>query len=86
MIETLMALLIATLVLMFLATSIVAAGRLNAVAKKNNHGFQYDNGLQPGNVDLTVTGEKGYNETITVDGYKTEDGFLYYQPKQEGSN
>lgn len=83
LIETLSALLIATLVLLFLGSSIVAAARLNAATKTADRSFQYAQSSS-GRVTIEITGENEYSDHVTVDHYQTSDGYCYYQ-KQEAT-
>ena len=78
LIETLAALLIAVLVLLFLASAIVGAARLNAAIQKTDVSFHYtDAVLQPDPVELEIS--DGFTtETVTADEYVDPNGYHYY--------
>lgn len=91
LIETLTALLIATLVCLFLATAIVTGSRVNAKVRKADVSFQYvADGAAGNNLTLTVTGNGGtpVSETITVQEFTTpsettgEKQYRYYTYKE----
>ena len=74
LIETLTALLIATLVCLFLATAIVTGSRVNAKVRETDVSFQYAaDGIAGNDLTLTVTGNGGtpVSETITVQEFTT---------------
>ena len=74
LIETLTALLIATLVCLFLATAIVTGSRVNAKVRETDVSFQYAaDGTAGNDLTLTVTGIGGtlISETITVQEFTT---------------
>lgn len=78
LIETLAALLIAVLVLLFLASAIVGAARLNAAIQKTDVSFHYTSAvLQPDPVELEIS--DGFTtETVTADEYVDPNGYHYY--------
>ena len=91
LIETLTALLIATLVCLFLATAIVTGSRVNAKVRETDVSFQYAaDGAAGNNLTLTVTGNGGtpVSETITVQEFTTpsetagEKQYRYYTYKK----
>ncbi len=91
LIETLTALLIATLVCLFLATAIVTGSRVNAKVREADVSFQYAADEAAGNnLTLTVTGNGGtpVSETITVQEFTTpsettgEKQYRYYTYKK----
>lgn len=91
LIETLTALLIATLVCLFLATAIVTGSRVNAKVREADVSFQYAaDGAAGNNLTLTVTGNGGtpVSETITVQEFTTspntngEKQYRYYTYKK----
>ena len=78
LIETLAALLIAVLVLLFLASAIVGAARLNAAIQKTDVSFHYTGAVfQPDPVELEIS--DGFTtETVTADEYVDPNGYHYY--------
>ena len=90
LIETLTALLIATLVCLFLATAIVTGSRVNAKVREADVSFQYAADGAAGNLTLTVTGNGGtpVSETINVQEFTTpsettgEKQYRYYTYKK----
>ena len=78
LIETLAALLIAVLVLLFLASAIVGAARLNAAIQKTDVSFQYTGAvLQPAPVEREIS-DGTTTETVTADEYVDPNGYHYY--------
>ena len=72
LVETLVSLLIVVLVMAFLATSIVAATRVNA-----DVAVRYDGTSEP--ASLTVSSGRGTSSfTVPVEKYTTENGYCYY--------
>ena len=70
LVETLVSLLIVVLVMAFLATSIVAATRVNAKVR--------DDGISEP-ASLTVSSGRGTSSfTVPVEKYTTENGYCYY--------
>lgn len=91
LIETLTALLIATLVCLFLATAIVTGSRVNAKVRETDVSFRYaEDGAAGNDLTLTVTGNGGtpVSETITVQEFTTsrdangEEQYRYYTYKK----
>lgn len=78
LVETLAALLIAVLVLLFLASAIVGAARLNAAIQKTDVSFHYTGAvLQPDPVELEIS--DGFTtETVTADEYVDPNGYHNY--------
>ena len=73
LVETLVSLLIVVLVMAFLATSIVAATRVNAKMRD----VRYDGISEP--ASLTVSSGRGTSSfTVPVEKYTTENGYCYY--------
>lgn len=84
LIETLAALLIATLVLAFLANSVVAATKLNAAVRDKDDSFRYSVHPAQSTLKLTVKGAN-YTETIPVTEYQEENGFRRYSQRTGGA-
>lgn len=81
LVETLAALLIVVLTMAFLATSIVAAARINAGVRETDTSLHYD-GAAPVQGTLTITrqGGTGTGSAVRkgVSVYETEGGYRYY--------
>lgn len=81
LVETLAALLIVVLTMAFLATSIVAAARINAGVRETDTSLHYD-GSAPVQGTLTITrqGGMGTGSAVrkSVSVYETEGGYRYY--------
>lgn len=84
LIETLAALLIATLVLAFLANSVVAATKLNAAVRDKDDFFRYSVHPAQSTLKLTVKGAN-YTETIPVTECQEENGFRRYSQRTGGA-
>lgn len=77
LVETLVSLLIVVLVMAFLATSIVAATRVNAKMRDADVAVRYDGISEP--ASLTVSSGRGTSSfTVPVEKYTTENGYCYY--------
>lgn len=77
LVETLVSLLIVVLVMAFLATSIVAATRVNAKMRDADVAVRYDGTSGP--ASLTVSSGRGTSSfTVPVEKYTTENGYCYY--------
>ena len=82
LVETLAALLIVVLTMAFLATSIVAAARINAGVRETDTSLHYDGNAAPVQGTLTITRQGGtgtgstVNKNVSV--YETEGGYRYY--------
>ena len=77
LVETLVSLLIVVLVMAFLATSIVAATRVNAKVRDADVAVRYDGISEP--ASLTVSSGRGTSSfTVPVEKYTTENGYCYY--------
>lgn len=81
LVETLAALLIVVLTMVFLATSIVTAARINAGVRETDTSLHYD-GSAPVQGTLTITrqGGTGTGSAVrkSVSVYETEGGYRYY--------
>ena len=76
LVETLVSLLIVVLVMAFLATSIVAATRVNAKMRDADVAVR-DGISEP--ASLTVSSGRGTSSfTVPVEKYTTENGYCYY--------
>ena len=77
LVETLVSLLIVVLVMAFLATSIVAATRVNAKMRDADVAVRYDGISEP--ASLTVSSGRGTSSfTVPVEKYTTENGYCFY--------
>ena len=84
-VETLVSVLIITLIFLCLSTAIVSAARVNASVRKTDTAFAYSKGTVQGTRTVTVTkqGEAGAVETFAVTEYTTENGYRYYEKQGE---
>ena len=81
LVETLAALLIVVLTMAFLATSIVAAARINAGVRETDTSLHYDGSAAPVQGTLTITRRgTGTGSTVnkSVSVYETAGGYRYY--------
>lgn len=78
LVETLAALLIAVLVLLFLASAIVGAARLNAAIQKTDVSFHYTGAVrQERPLELEVS-DSYTTQTVTAAEYVDPNGYHYY--------
>ena len=81
LVETLVSLLIVVLVMAFLATSIVAATRVNAKMRDADEAGEvdYSKDFFGKPASLTVSSGRGTSSfTVPVEKYTTENGYCYY--------
>lgn len=78
LVETLAALLIAVLVLLFLASAIVGAARLNAAIRKTDVSFHYTGAQRQSDPLELVVSDNFTTETVTADEYVDPNGYHYY--------
>lgn len=80
MVETLCAMLIIVLSMMFLAQAVLSAARANAAIDAQDVSFVQGEGTRVGGAMLRVSeiGVLGESVTTDVDVFETEGGYLYY--------
>lgn len=85
-IETLVSVLIITVIFLCLSTAIVSAARVNASVRNTDTAFAYSKGKAQGTQTVSVTkrGDAAPLETFSVTDYATENGYHYYE-KQGGN-
>lgn len=79
LIETLAALLIATFVLLFLATAVATAFRLNARVRDTDTAFRYD--AEAGSTASVQIWSKDTGiqyDAVAIEDYESENGYHYY--------
>ena len=87
LIETLSAMIVATLVVLFLAVSINSATRINKTVEETDTSFNYptDPSAKREDVTVTIENEDGtWSKTETVDGYTDDTGYYHYY-KESGN-
>ncbi len=86
LIETLMAMIVATLVVLFLATSITTASRVNKEVEEIDTSFNYPTDASANRTDLTVTIKDKDSKIVgseTVNGYTDDNGTYHYYTGKE---
>lgn len=80
LIETLTALLVATLVLLFLATSIAVASRINKRLRQTDTSFRYpaETPSQAAKQDVTIYDGTSKLGSVSVSSYTDETGYYRY--------
>lgn len=84
-IETLVSVLIITVIFLCLSTAIVSAARVNASVRNADTAFAYSKGTEQGKQTVSVTkrGDASPRETFAVMDYATENGYHYYEKQGE---
>ena len=79
LVESLLALLVVTLVMLFLATAIAVAARLNRAVHETDVSFRYSDAEPAGTQTLTVEPENVTAEAFSVDvEVYTRNGYRFY--------
>ena len=85
MVETLCAMLVIVLSMMFLAQAVMSAARANAALEAQDVSFVQGEGTKVGSATLEVSELGGAGDSVTaeVDVFETEGGYLYYDEAGE---
>ena len=80
-IETLVSILVITVIFLCLSTAIVSAARVNASVRNADTAFRYSDIASRSSKTVSVTqkGEASPKETFPVTDYATKNGYHYYQ-------
>ena len=80
-IETLVSILVITVIFLCLSTAIVTAARVNATVRNADTAFRYSEATAKGSKTVSVTknGDASPMENFPVTDYATKNGYHYYQ-------
>lgn len=79
-VETLVSILVITVIFLCLSTAVVSAARVNASVRKADTAFAYSKAEAQGTCTVSVTkqGDAAPLETFSATEYTTENGYHYY--------